>query len=59
MERKNNLLIGFNFLFEEFFVSFFLSSNIKTLRVFINRFITIPGYESKFRARSNHVPNGK
>ena len=22
-------------------------------------FVTIPGYENKFRALSNHVPNGK
>ena len=36
----------FNFLFGEFSASFFLSFNI-------------PVYENKFRALSNHVPNGK
>ena len=46
----------FNFLFGEFFVSFFLSSKIKRI---INRFVTILGNENKFRALSNHVPNGK
>ena len=48
----------FNFLFGEFFVSFFPSSELK-LREFINIFVTIPGYENKFCALSNHVPNGK
>ena len=42
----------FNFLLGEFFVSFFPSSKIK-------RIVTIAGYENKFRALSNHVPNGK
>ena len=45
----------FNFLFGEFFVSFLALK----LREFINRFVTIPGFENKFRALSNHVPNGK
>ena len=46
----------FNFLFREFFVSFFLSSKIREL---IKRRVIIPDYENKFRALSNHVPNGK
>ena len=56
MERKNNLLIGLTFYFEN---SLFLSFLDVKLREFINRFVTIPGYENKFRALSNHVPNGK
>ena len=57
---------GFNFLFGEFSASFFLKALTLalTLREFINRFcleefVTIPVYENKFRALSNHVPNGK
>ena len=57
MERKNNLLIGLTFFFLE--NSLFLSFLALKLREFINRFVTIPGYENKFRALSNHVPNGK
>ena len=46
----------FNVLFGEFFVLSFLALK---LREFINRFVTIPGYENKLRTLSNHVPNGK
>ena len=61
MERKNNLLIALTFYLEN---SLLLSFLALTLREFINRFcleefVTIPVYENKFRALSNHVPNGK
>ena len=61
MESKNNLLIGLIFYLEN---SLLLSFLALTLREFINRFcleefVTIPVYENKFRALSNHVPNGK
>ena len=56
MERKNNILIGLTFYFEN---SLFLSFLALKLREFNKRFVTIPGYENKFRALNNHVPNGK
>ena len=56
MERKNNLLIGLTFYLEN---SLFLSYLALKLREFINRFVTIPGFENKFRVLSKHVPNGK
>ena len=61
MERKNNLLIGLTFYLKN---SLLLSFLALTLREFINRFclekfVTIPVYENKFRALSNHVPNEK
>ena len=57
MERKNNLLMGLTFYLEN---TLFLSFLALKLREFINRFVTTPGYENKFRALlSNHVPNGK
>ena len=61
MERKNNLLISLTFDLENSLLPSFLAL---TLREFINRFcleefVTIPVYENKFRALSNHVPNEK
>ena len=57
---------GFNFYLENslllpFFLSFFPNSNIKRIYypILSEEFVTIPGYENKFRAFSNHVPNGK
>ena len=47
MERKNNLLIGLTFNLEN---SLFLSFLALKLTEFINRFVTIQGYENKFRA---------
>ena len=49
MEKKSSLLIGLTW------ISFLALTLIK----FINRFVTIPGYENKFRSLSNHVPNEK
>ena len=54
MERKNNLLIGLTCYLENSSLSFLALK----LREFI-RFVTIPGYENKYRALSNHVPNAK
>ena len=54
MERKTNLLIGLTFYLKNSSLSFLALK----LREFI-RFVTIPGYENKFRALSNHVLNGK
>ena len=49
--RKNNLLIGLTFYLENSLLfCFFL------LYIY---FVTSPGYENKFHALSNHVPNGK
>ena len=56
MERKNNLLIGLSFYLAN---TLFLSFLALKLREFINRIVTIPGYENKLRTLSNHVPNGK
>ena len=61
MERKNNFLVGLTFYLEN---SMLLSFLALTLREFINQFcleefVTIPVYENKFHALSNHVPNGK
>ena len=62
MEWKNNLSIGLTFYLENSLL--LLSFLALTLREFINRFcleefVTIPVYENKFRALSNHLPNGK
>ena len=51
----------FNFYLEN---SLFLPFLTLTLREFINRFgleefVTIPVYDNKVRALSNHLPNGK
>ena len=55
-ERKNNLLIGLTFYLEN---SLFLSFLALKLREFINRFLTVPGFENKFHALNYHVLNGK
>ena len=55
MEKKNNLLICLTFYLEN---SLFVSFLALKLREFINRSVTIPGYENKFCAHSN-VPNGE
>ena len=54
--KGTNLFIGLTFYLEN---SLLLSFLALKLREFINRFVTIPSYENKFHALSNHVPNGK
>ena len=56
MERNNHLLIGLTFYLEN---SLFPSFLALKLIDFFYRFVAIPGYENKFHALSNHVPNGK
>ena len=50
MERKNNLLIGLTFYLEN---SLFLSFLALKSKEFINRFVTIPGYENNIRSLNN------
>ena len=60
--KEEQLLIGLTFYFENsLLLSFFLSFKIKRIycKILSEEFVTIPGYENKFRALSNHVPNGK
>ena len=60
-EKEEQPFDRFNFLFGDFSASFFLSFCLtsKITRIFkqilSEEFVTIPGYENKFRALSNHV----
>ena len=55
MEGKNSLFRGLTLYSEN---SLFLSFLALKLTEFINRFCNYSGYENKFCALSNHVPNG-